>query len=520
MARPAIALTAAIAGLLLPVILVSHPPVLDYPNHWARLWLLSGAGRGTPLDAMYGTDWAGTWTNIGTDLVAAWVGPVLGAGVVIPGLLALALISPVVGAATLNRVIHGRWSAWQVGFALFAWNTTFLMGFMNFQIGLGLALLAAAAESVIAKRGAPLAMVLRVVLVLGLAVVHPAAAMFYLALLAGLAWGREAHGAFGPRLRRGLMLMAPPLLALGLFGLAMPRFPAARVDAAVFDFGDAFLMNKLTTLGSPLLTYSLLVDFTFVVGFWAMVHALPVLRRWVGGVRMHAGLLLAAGTLLLLGLVTPGVLGGTAFADWRFPVMALFTALAAIRPEWPGRAGLAIGAALLLLSLGRSAWIGSVWQARSADAAAVARALQPVPPGAAVLPAVLRLPPSEPYPLGRPLRGLPSFAHLPALAVPWRQAFVPTLFAERGKHVLRVLPPWDAIAVPEGVTAQVEYLSHYEPPVGEMDLLRYLADWRRRFDFVLLLNTDQPSREPEPPLPPELELVRNEGFARLYRIRR
>ncbi len=44
--------------------------------------------------------------------------------------------------------------------------------------------------------------------------------------------------------------------------------------------------------------------------------------------------------------------------------------------------------------------------------------------------------------------------------------------------------------------------------------------WRERFDYVLLLNADTADKYGSVPLPPELEPVADEGFARLYRIRR
>ena len=68
--------------------------------------------------------------------------------------------------------------------------------------------------------------------------------------------------------------------------------------------------------------------------------------------------------------------------------------------------------------------------------------------------------------------------------MPWRQAFVPTLFATPGKQPLRVREPWQAFSTPEGLAARVDYLTHFEET------------------------------------PPELELVADEGFTKLYRTPR
>ena len=46
-----------VVGLLLPLFVVEIPPVLDYPNHLARLWLLSMSPPDPILSSMYAPDW-------------------------------------------------------------------------------------------------------------------------------------------------------------------------------------------------------------------------------------------------------------------------------------------------------------------------------------------------------------------------------------------------------------------------------------------------------------------------------
>ena len=50
--------------VLLPVALFPLPPVLDFPNHLVRLWLIQGGFDVAPL---YGEDSNGVSTNIGVD---------------------------------------------------------------------------------------------------------------------------------------------------------------------------------------------------------------------------------------------------------------------------------------------------------------------------------------------------------------------------------------------------------------------------------------------------------------------
>ena len=139
-------LAASLATLILPVLVADVPPLLDYPNHLVRLWLISGGVDTPPLSQMYAVSWGTAHTNVGIDYVGAVIGRVIPAAALGSGLVLLALVLPPLGAIALNRVVFGGAHWWQTGFAFFACNATLLGGFLNFHIGLGLALLGAALE--------------------------------------------------------------------------------------------------------------------------------------------------------------------------------------------------------------------------------------------------------------------------------------------------------------------------------------------------------------------------------------
>ncbi|CAA9271578.1 MAG: hypothetical protein AVDCRST_MAG08-3224 [uncultured Acetobacteraceae bacterium] len=514
-------LTVGLSALALPVALVRVPPLLDYPNHLARLWLLGGGIDRPPLSAMYAADWGAAWTNIGADLLAAALGRLgVGGDVVAPLLLVAALVLPPLGAALLNRAVFGGWHWWQAGFAVLAFNSTVLAGFLSFQVGLGLALLAAAADPAIGRRfGAPGGVAARVALCSALLVFHAFAAAFYAALLAALAFGAE-RAPFGPAVLRSVRAAGPALgVPLAVFVLAAPTLPGGHTPLELgvrwAGYGPA---EKLTALLSAIVTYDAAIDFAVVLALWGVGRVASSASM----LRVHAGLLFAALGLLALALVLPSSLGGTAFVDWRFPIMALLVAVAALRPGLRGSRGPALAACLLLLlALGRTAWIAGIWHERQSDVAAVERALELVPAGAAVLPAHHTLFADTEMPRGRRLAvGLPVHWHYQALAVPRRAAFVPTLFTAPGKQPLRVRAPWDSIAVLEGVPAPAHFLRSFASTPGNLYDVGYASDWRARFDYVLLLNADMPDAHGGMPALPELELLFDEGFARLYRVRR
>jgi hypothetical protein len=524
---PGILLLAALGLLAVPVLAVRMPPLLDYPNHVARIWLLAGGAEAAPAAGFYAVDWSNVSTNMGIDILAALLGTVLPAGVLGPLFLLAAVILPPLGAALLNRAVFGGWHPWQVGIAALAWSTTLLAGFLNFQIAVGLALAAASLEPGLVRRRPLVAAGLRVLLALLILPVHPFGVLLYAALLAGIGFGpawRPAGGApaLPPRLGRAALAALTVLVPLALVLLLAPNPPGAHAEGPAAEWAVFSLRGKLELLFSGIRTYRRGVDLLL-----AGLLALPVL--WAlptGRLRSHAGLLLAGLGLLGMTLVMPWQIRGTAWIEERFPTMALLTLAASLRPEpvLRRRAVAGFAAAMLGLVAARTAVVGQVWLARQADVASVERALSALPPGAALLPmehvAMTR---DRAAPIGRYIRGQGTYWHLPVLAVPARQAFVPTLFAMRGKQPIRVLPPWDDLAVADGTPVSVSALLAERPETyrghwHDRQPTHHLENWRERFDHVLVVNSDQPDGEgPARPVP-GLELVADEGFARLYRV--
>ena len=110
------------------------PPLFDYPNHLARLYLLMEGGN-----AFYAVRWA-PLPNLAQDLI---VPPLAG---LMPLDLASKLFLVMVfglitgGAIWLNRVATGAWRFWSLLTFLLLYNRIFLWGFVNYLFGIGVAL--------------------------------------------------------------------------------------------------------------------------------------------------------------------------------------------------------------------------------------------------------------------------------------------------------------------------------------------------------------------------------------------
>ena len=111
-----------------------------------------------------------------------------------------------------------------------------------------------------------------------------------------------------------------------------------------------------------------------------------------------------------------------------------------------------------------------------------------------------------------------SFRHLPALAIPWQHAFVPTLFSARGKQPVITVPPWDDISEPNaGILNDVHTIDAVAPQEPDFQTVRYMRNWQK-FDYLLVLNANTPDLSGPFVPPAALTVVRDAGFAVLYKI--
>ena len=514
--------------LLIPVLIAPVPPLSDYPNHLARMWMLSSAAAAVSVSQFYHVQFD-TFTNIAIDLIALTVGKLGGYELAGRVSIAAAVLLPAVGGAMLWRALYGRLHWWMLSFGLLVWGQSLLAAFLNFQIALGLALLFAALDPMIERRSPVIRVAARAALGLVLMVAHPFGFIFYgllvAALILGPRVGRSA-AAWRDTALRWAVAFAGLVLVLVLFVVTVPQLPGAQEHSGLGTLGAEFWFGikvfledktfKILNLFLALRTYDNRFDLLTGLLLAAPI-ALAALKRCL---HVHAGLALLSAALVVIYFLCPNFLLGAGWVSARFAVMFAFTLAAAVDPALPALAG-RFGALVLAATLvARTAFIGVIWQERQVDVASLASALSVLPEGSSVLPLEQRPQNKSTAPLGRyTTLGESGFRHLPALAVPWRHAFIPTIFSARGKQPLIVLPPWSDISDANGGPAADVHGLDATPPAGSgSELITYLPFWRTRFDYVLLLGGDTPDKYGAFVPPPNLSLVRDAGFARLYRI--
>ncbi len=504
---------------LIPILSVRFPPMTDYANHYVRLWLLAGGIERPMMSQFYQIDWNVAWTNIAIDLLAFVLGKIATMDFIAPFVLALALLLPPIGVTLLNRKLFGGFHWWQLLCFALAWNAVLLFGFLSFSISLGLALVFAYLDECLKPRGLAVVLPLRAICAAILLTAHPFGLLFYTALLAALAFGPSAAPlrqakTFAAATGRVMLAIIPVFLPLVVFLLFGPSLPG-QADVSLLDsmhWDNPSVIRSLKVLLMYFRTYDVRIDMIYLALFIVLVRETIRYRTMT----VHWGLVLVAIVTGILSMFMPTSVLSTGGMDVRLPCMMTLAAAAGLRPQVKGRLSSLALPVVLILVVSRTVYIEYVWLQRNTDIAAVERALQHVEPGSAVLPAHAQTAPEDlmNMPVGRIIGGMfPSYIHYPALVSFERDAFMPYLFTATGKQPLRVRDPWSEIAVPEGIPIPTDMLNepapHYAP---------YMADWKSRFDYVLVLNADMASPNHPMPVIDTVHLVADEGFASLYRI--
>jgi hypothetical protein len=489
------------AALLAPLLIADVPPVLDYPNHLARFVLLAVG----PDDPVLGPVFAPHWTiipNLASDAVGPLLLHLLPVHVAGRCLLGGILLLNLAGVLALHRALFGRRSFWPLGSGLVAYNSGFLLGFLNWEIGSGLAMLFAATWVAWRERRPVTTVVGAAAASVVLFFCHLMGVMFFLVLI----FSAEAHAMWRSR----TMLVRSAAMLPALAGPTLLSLLTALRDAPAATHWMS-LHDKLVQIASPFINYLFPLDmFTAVLVYGGIV--LGIAAGWL--VIAPRAILAVAG-LAVLYAALPFDLMSASFFDTRIAIMLGFLVFAAVEPVRLSRPRWVVAAGLVTLFTVRTAVLAQAWTEHRRDLADLRAVIAAVPPGAAVYMTNVPQEEAPAYwdagPLSRRLSNtLRADYHLPALLLIERGAFWPVLFANPAQQPIRLRPAYARLArEAHDVPSHAALMA--DPERGAAAL--------RQFDFVLMLeagaDTDLAGFVPKC-----LALVLSTDFAALFRVRR
>lgn len=500
---PFVAFVFAALAVMLPILAHSHLPLIDLPNHIARLYI-EAAGSG-PLDTYYSYNFTFA-PNSAVDLIWLALGHPGSPERFSQAIMAAYAMGLVGATMVLSYVVQGRWLVWPSVSAILVFNAPFFWGFQNYVVTTPFAILALALWLATERRG----------LVWRCAVFIPIALLLYLmhffafCFLAIAVFGREIQLLIeaGPKwkatLRRSLVLTVPfvlPILWLVTSVLNGPASPAGSHT----EFGE--LGRRFILLALPLLAAngfdSIAINWTGLAACIALVLSLLTLRRR-DGIRLRMAPIMK-GPIIALTVamfLAPTWLNGVALVDLRLPFLVLACLLAATAWQPLGRGATAfLTVVFVSVILARGVAFERFANEFSSDITDLATTLESLPEGSRVLPIRTT---AESYDL--------RLSHAQAYAVFLRNSFVPTLF--QGVHDIAVRPQWLASSHPALFAVDEAWMDD-DVARRDANMIAFVKDWDQKFNYVLLLDRQ------ETPLKAQdrLEKVTSAGRFTLFRVR-
>jgi hypothetical protein len=400
-----------------PIALCAWPPILDYPNHLARMHILASAPLTGDLARHYVIAWSPI-PDLASDAIVPLLARLMPVEIAMRVFLATTLILMAGGAGVLHRIAFGRWSLWPLTAFLLLYNRMLLWGFINYLAGLALVLWALAAWIGLERRPWPARIAIGMIMATAIYLAHLAAFGCYALAIGALAITPSRREG-GSTIERGIGCLA----GRGLFAAATLAPPAI-----LFLMSPTSSAPAKLAYGNPLRKFDLPVSIfdNYNRAFDGMTFAVVLIAVVIGliggAIRLHPRLRWCVAALLAAFVVLPSRFLTASGIDHRLPIAIAFVFVASsdltmasvTREKW-------VGLALLGLFVARMAVVTGFWLKADRQYAALLPVFDLIAPGAAIAIAA----PDSAHAGGVPL------LHFPMIAVTERDAFAPTLFADR-----------------------------------------------------------------------------------------
>lgn len=507
--------TVLIAVVLAPMVIAEYPPLVDYPNHLARIYILSALGDDPILRGIYAANWS-LVPNLAMDGLLVPLAKLMPIHLLGRLFVILTMVLFVGGTYTLHRVIHGRTGLWPAVTLLFVYNKVLAWGFLNFLFGAGLYLFAFAGWIWVRERWSwgP-----RIAVFSGVAVALFFTHMFALGIYALSIGGYELGRSLARRERPWRDHLADWSQSGAQFVLptALWVFSATGSDGSLAIFGGVW--SKVIAVASMSIFHDIGVG---VMSFFF------VLVLVIGGVLTRSFRLQPTMTmpLIVLGIATlamPVWLFGSWAVDIRLPPVLAAVAVASVRFERRRRlfadVMVMLGSTLLVMKLYSIAGMvprhdRQIDELRAAVAATI-------PKGAALLNAA-------DFPIKDPdfrLEFSQIYYHPAAYTVIDRSLFLSFLFTDREKQPLTVTPRYRFMDTPFAHPMPLLHLRRGADPAwsdrmfarrDERGRVYYWAHWPKLFDYLLVFDRGKHVN----PMPRHLTAVRKGSYFAIYKITR
>jgi len=426
-----------------PLYISKFPPLLDYPWHLARIYILDNWQQSETLQHWYDIR-SFLLPNIGIDIVALSLSKIFSvdlAGRIVIFLIFALLVS---GTMTIFRAVHGYYSLWPIVSVLFLFNTIFIFGFLNYLLGIGLFLWAIGIWVLINNFNPYLRFIVGTVLTTILFFCHIVALGLYAVTIAAYEWQRSCS-----TIRRSERAADRDLfIGAAIFFVPYVLYVISSTsDHAVsrIVYLQPWLSEKLSTFFMSLLTRNWIIDAPMLVLLGLFFVGIRPLRC----IHIARSMYFPITLVLITYFVMPyyGLLTG-AYIDTRIPIAIVLliigcSQLTVKRKLWQRVAQYGLFGFLII----QSVFLSYDWHQYNAIIKEFTMAFSRLPTGAIMF---VVSGASEPTPVGDRHQWQPPILHLGSLATLQKNVFVPVTWAHRSKQPIAVSKRYEAIKAFQG----------------------------------------------------------------------
>jgi hypothetical protein len=306
---------------VLPLVFSQYPPLLDYPSHIARVYILHNWNELPILQEWYDIR-SFLLPNVVMDLIVSLLAKLFTIDIAGRVFIALTLGITLSGCMFLHRCIFGYFTLWPLVSSLFLFNWILLFGFLNYLFGVGLLLWAVGAWISLSRSAPWFRILCGTLFSIALFFCHLATVGLYAIIVAGYEVQRST-GALGISkwkavrdLLVGASIFVAPLL---LFIASSTSGEASSVIDYVYPWG----WTKLITIYRVLMSGNWLLDNLMVV----VVAMFIVILICHGRLQVYKFMCLPLILLLITYLVMPETLLSGRYVDTRLPIAIIFVAI-------------------------------------------------------------------------------------------------------------------------------------------------------------------------------------------------
>lgn len=424
-------MTALQFGLLIclfsitPLLVVQLPPLVDLYGHLGRYAVQTDLANRPEIQPFYSYEWR-LIGNLGADLLIQALHGLLGLEL---SVRVTVIATQFLGAAAIllmSQTVHGRITPFAVASLPLLYGFPFNYGFLNFALGMALAMLAFCVWLRVRQSGSPLLAPIWIGLAgIGIWVCHTYGWAF-LGLLCGSTLLAEALAA-----RERVWPTARRIASQG-WPLLLPLIPMLiwRADSTGSETGQWELHLKLVWLLSPLRTKWFVVDMVSMVVLWALLYAAIRSKNLKFDPRLGLATLLCLASFLVL----PMCVFGSMFADMRLVPYVLIVALLSVSASRLRTGAMRVFTVIAFgFFVGRTLTTGMAYIEQDQQVAGVLPAIDSIPRGARVAFLVIK-PCKVPW-------ELPVLDHVAGLALARRSIFVNDQWQQPGVNLLEVHYP-------------------------------------------------------------------------------